>query len=92
MKNDLQIVRDVLVVAVPNAAACQQTLPLFDVDDTVLTSPIIDVTKQFLMNETEPVGRKIVESLLIQQHHIGTRQLGFHKRQRLFHSNVQLIF
>ena len=35
-----------VVVAVPNASACQQLLPLLDIDDAVLAGPFVNVAKQ----------------------------------------------
>ena len=37
----LQIIWNCFIVAVPDAAPAQQTLPLFDIDDPILPSPII---------------------------------------------------
>lgn len=46
LKRGNQVSGDIRIIAVPDTATGQQTFPFFDVDDTVLTGPIIEVSKQ----------------------------------------------
>ena len=34
-----------VIVAIPNTSACQQLLPLLDIDDAVLAGPFVNVAK-----------------------------------------------
>ena len=44
-KRLVEIFLDPVLIAVPNASACQQLLPLLDIDDAVLAGPFVNVAK-----------------------------------------------
>ena len=54
-----------VIVAVPNASTCQQLLPLFDIDNAVLSSPLINVAKQESVNLPQAIRRKILKALFV---------------------------
>lgn len=57
-KRLVEIFLDPVFVAVPNASACQQLLPLLDIDDAVLTGPFVNVVKQGPVNLPQAIRRK----------------------------------
>ena len=54
-----------VIVAVPNASTCQQFLPLFDIDNAVLSSPLINVAKQASVDLPQAIRRKILKALFV---------------------------
>ena len=54
-----------VLIAVPNASACQQLLPLLDIDDAVLAGPFVNVTKQGPVDLPQAIWRKILKALFV---------------------------
>lgn len=54
-----------VLIAVPNASACQQFLPFFDIDDAVLTGLFVNVVKQGPVNLPQAIRRKILKALFV---------------------------
>ena len=64
-KRLVEIFLDPVFVAVPNASACQQLLPFFNIDDAVLAGPFVNVVKQGLVNLPQAIRRKILKALFV---------------------------
>ena len=54
-----------VIVAVPNASTCQQFLPLFDIDNAVLSSPLINVAEQGPVDLPQAIWRKVLKTLFV---------------------------
>lgn len=62
LKSLIEIFFYPVIVAVPNASACQQFLPFFNIDNAVLAGPLINVGKQGPMNLPQAIREKSPES------------------------------
>ena len=67
----IQILRDILIVAVPNASASQQLFPFFNIDEPILARPFVEIAKEKPMDGAETGRGEIIETILIKDHHIG---------------------
>ena len=65
LKSLIEIFFYPVIVAVPNASACQQLLPLFDIDNAVLSSPLINVAKQASVDLPQAIRRKVLKALFV---------------------------
>ena len=54
-----------VIIAVPNASACQQLLPFFNIDDAVLAGPFVNVTKQGPVDLPQAIWRKVLKALFV---------------------------
>ena len=54
-----------VLIAVPNASACQQLLPFFNIDDAVLPGPFVNVTKQGPVDLPQAIWRKVLKALFV---------------------------
>ena len=88
----LQIPGDILIIAVPYASASQQFFPLLNINDPVLSSPVINISKQKPMDLTQACRGEIREPTLIEQHHIGAGLFSLYQIQHLFIPDVQFVF
>lgn len=64
-KRLVKIFLDPVIVAVPNASACQQLLPLFDIDNAVLSSLLINVAEQGPVDLPQAIWRKVLKALFV---------------------------
>ena len=64
-KSRIEIFLDPVFVAVPNASACQQLLPFFNIDDAVLAGPFLNVTKQGPVDLPQAIWRKVLKALFV---------------------------
>ena len=66
LKSLIEIFFYPVIVAVPNASACQQFLPFFNIDNAVLAGPLINVGKQGPMDLPQAIRRKVLKALFVQ--------------------------
>ena len=56
---------DILIIGIPNAATREESLPFFNVDDSIFASPFIDVAEQNFMDFTEQGKKTIILSIFM---------------------------